>query len=281
MDLSCYVNHVLYQFDFALDLQEVGRSSDGAAWRGGSGAFFVVPEVAVAQRAPNRSSRSTPRAELASAERGTEIRGRSPWYPCVAAASPQLGGARGRSCVFFADRRSRACSRRCTRNHVAHTGPNAQHVLDRSRSTASRPVVSRAVTSTRRAASRASISGTDCTLISAIPIGPQWFAAGGKFVLGADAIGRDVAVRLLYGGRTSLFVGIVSSAICTLLAIVLALLAGYFGGSIGLRHHALLRSLLRVPGRAARHRARRGARGQRPALGADPPREGRTSGSRR
>jgi peptide/nickel transport system permease protein len=51
-------------------------------------------------------------------------------------------------------------------------------------------------------------------------------------VLGADANGRDVAVRLLYGGRTSLIVGIVSSAICVLFAVVLALAAGFFGGWI-------------------------------------------------
>ena len=69
-------------------------------------------------------------------------------------------------------------------------------------------------------------------LVPSIPIGPQWVAAGGKFVLGADTLGRDVAVRLLYGGRNSLLVGIGSSAICVFFAVVLALLAGYFGGWI-------------------------------------------------
>ena len=51
-------------------------------------------------------------------------------------------------------------------------------------------------------------------------------------MLGADTLGRDVAVRLLYGGRNSLLVGIGSSAICVFFAVVLALLAGYFGGWI-------------------------------------------------
>ena len=69
-------------------------------------------------------------------------------------------------------------------------------------------------------------------LVPSIPIGPQWGAAGGKYVLGADTLGRDVAVRLLYGGRNSLLVGIGSSAICVFFAVVLALLAGYFGGWI-------------------------------------------------
>jgi peptide/nickel transport system permease protein len=36
----------------------------------------------------------------------------------------------------------------------------------------------------------------------------------------------------LYGGRVSLQVGIISSAICVVLAVILALLAGYFGGWI-------------------------------------------------
>jgi peptide/nickel transport system permease protein len=63
-----------------------------------------------------------------------------------------------------------------------------------------------------------------------IPVGPQLWHAGGKYVLGADTQGRDVAVRLLYGGINSLKVGIGSAVICTLLALVLALIAGYYGG---------------------------------------------------
>ena len=44
--------------------------------------------------------------------------------------------------------------------------------------------------------------------------------------------GRDVAVRLLYGGLNSLKIGIGSALICTFIAVVLALIAGYFGGWI-------------------------------------------------
>jgi len=63
------------------------------------------------------------------------------------------------------------------------------------------------------------------------PIGPQWLEADGKFFLGADGrLGRDEMVRLMYGGRTSLFIGFASAAITTVLAIVLALLAGYYRG---------------------------------------------------
>lgn len=63
------------------------------------------------------------------------------------------------------------------------------------------------------------------------PVGPLWLGAGGRYFLGADGnLGRDEMVRLMYGGRTSLFIGIAASLLTTVLAIVLALLAGYFRG---------------------------------------------------
>jgi len=63
------------------------------------------------------------------------------------------------------------------------------------------------------------------------PVGPLWLGAGGKFFLGADGrLGRDEMVRLMYGGRTSLFVGLVAALITTLLGATLGLLAGYYRG---------------------------------------------------
>jgi peptide/nickel transport system permease protein len=63
------------------------------------------------------------------------------------------------------------------------------------------------------------------------PIGPVWLGAGGKFFLGADSrLGRDEMVRLMYGGRTSLFIGIVSALLTTVLATLLGLLSGYYRG---------------------------------------------------
>jgi peptide/nickel transport system permease protein len=63
-----------------------------------------------------------------------------------------------------------------------------------------------------------------------IPIGPQWGASGGQYFFGADGLGRDVGTRLLYGGRNSLQIGLSSAAISTVLSIILALVAAYFGG---------------------------------------------------
>jgi peptide/nickel transport system permease protein len=95
-------------------------------------------------------------------------------------------------------------------HHVAHTGPNKEHTVE-----------------------QITVDGEkkDVVTPEGKPIGPQWFGAGGKFFLGADSrLGRDEMVRLMYGGRTSLLVGISSALLATVLAIVLGLLAGYFGG---------------------------------------------------
>src|SRR6266566_3727615 len=61
------------------------------------------------------------------------------------------------------------------------------------------------------------------------PIGPTWDIQ--HYFLGADSVGRDVAALLLYGGRSSLLIGIGSAVICTLAATVVALIAGFFGGT--------------------------------------------------
>ncbi len=95
-------------------------------------------------------------------------------------------------------------------NHVAHTGPNTGHTLE-----------------------KVTVDGEkrDVVSVEGQPIGPLGFGAGGKFFLGADGrLGRDEMVRLMYGGRTSLFIGIVSALITTFLAVLFGLLAGYYKG---------------------------------------------------
>jgi peptide/nickel transport system permease protein len=71
---------------------------------------------------------------------------------------------------------------------------------------------------------------TNVVGLDGVPIGPQWFKADGKFFLGADRNGRDIMVRLLYGGRNSLMIGVFAALITTLLSIVLGVIAGYFRG---------------------------------------------------
>jgi peptide/nickel transport system permease protein len=52
--------------------------------------------------------------------------------------------------------------------------------------------------------------------------------ADGRYFLGADGSGRDVMVRLLYGARNSLFIGLTAALITVLMAVTLGLLAGYY-----------------------------------------------------
>jgi peptide/nickel transport system permease protein len=91
---------------------------------------------------------------------------------------------------------------------VAHTGPDANHVTETVR-----------------------IGGKPVDVVSTdgLPIGPTWH---GRFFLGADQNGRDIAVRLLYGGRNSLEIGFIATTITMVLAALAGTVAGYFRGPI-------------------------------------------------
>lgn len=56
-------------------------------------------------------------------------------------------------------------------------------------------------------------------------------AAGNEVIhiLGTDNLGRDVLVRLMYGGRISLTISFMAVILCTLFGVILGGLAGYFG----------------------------------------------------
>ena len=53
-----------------------------------------------------------------------------------------------------------------------------------------------------------------------------------EHLFGTDQYGRDVLIRVLYGAKYSLSVGIVSVAISCLLGSSLGLIAGYYGGLV-------------------------------------------------
>jgi peptide/nickel transport system permease protein len=61
-----------------------------------------------------------------------------------------------------------------------------------------------------------------------LPVGPGVH----HFLLGTDEIGRDLLVRIAYGARISLFVGLLTTAIATIMGVTLGLMAGYFGGVV-------------------------------------------------
>jgi len=161
-------------------------------------------------------------SELAAEESGAQIQGRSPW----ALAARRL--RRNKFALFFLAVFLLiliACifGRGLYAHHVSGLGANDTnpggvitvngqqvHVISQGKTTI--------------------VNGIPKIVFGGVPIGPQWGAARGQYVLGADILGRDVATRVLYGGYNSLFIGIISALICTFLSVVFALLAGYFGG---------------------------------------------------
>ncbi len=57
-------------------------------------------------------------------------------------------------------------------------------------------------------------------------------APNATFVLGTDDLGRDILVRIAYGARISLYVGVVATLATVAIGAVLGLMAGYFGGLV-------------------------------------------------
>ncbi|MFC6356817.1 ABC transporter permease [Luethyella okanaganae] len=55
-------------------------------------------------------------------------------------------------------------------------------------------------------------------------------APGAEFLFGTDHLGRDVLVRLAYGARVSLMVGVLASLAASFIGVVIGLVAGFFGG---------------------------------------------------
>jgi peptide/nickel transport system permease protein len=97
---------------------------------------------------------------------------------------------------------------------IAHIAPNAENITG-------------------------TVGGKDIVSPSGVPIGPQF---GSHYFFGADENGRDLAVRLLYGGRTSLEIGAIATAIIIIFGTLVGLLSGYFRGIVD----ALLRPLMEL-----------------------------------
>jgi peptide/nickel transport system permease protein len=152
-----------------------------------------------------------PEVNLAPGETAKEISGRSPW---------RIAGRR-----FLRDRLSLAALALFVvilvgsllapvyAHDVAHTDPFVSHLSDTTVVNGKRVDVIQ--------------QGGGGLGLGSVPIGPTWQS---NYLLGADEQGRDVMARVFYGGRASLQIGIVSAVICTLVALALALLAGFFRG---------------------------------------------------
>ncbi|WP_412057455.1 ABC transporter permease subunit [Bartonella sp. DGB2] len=73
--------------------------------------------------------------------------------------------------------------------------------------------------------------GYDVQFRDAIQTPPVWQQGGTwRFLLGTDAVGRDILSRLLYGAQYSLFVGVVVSFFAMVVGVAIGVFAGYWGG---------------------------------------------------
>jgi peptide/nickel transport system permease protein len=75
-----------------------------------------------------------------------------------------------------------------------------------------------------------------------IPVGP-----GSKFYFGADNLGRDVFLRVIYGARISLLVGVVASGLAVLVGLLVGLAAGYFAGFVDTMLSRFMDAVLALP----------------------------------
>ncbi len=62
----------------------------------------------------------------------------------------------------------------------------------------------------------------------ALLVPPAWQEGGStRFLLGTDALGRDLLSRLIYGARFSFFIGVIVVTIATTLGVLLGVIAGF------------------------------------------------------
>ena len=94
-----------------------------------------------------------------------------------------------------------------------------------------------------------------------IPKGPN-----SEFWFGADAAGRDLFVRTMYGARTSLVVGLVATGIAVTIGTVIGLLRGFYGRWAEQRSRAGPTSCSQCPSCSSRSASSR--RAARPRKGA-------------
>jgi peptide/nickel transport system permease protein len=67
------------------------------------------------------------------------------------------------------------------------------------------------------------------------------------YLLGTDDLGRDVLVRIAYGARISLLVGLVATGLAILAGVVIGLLAGFYGGIVDALLGRLMDVVLSLP----------------------------------
>jgi peptide/nickel transport system permease protein len=75
-----------------------------------------------------------------------------------------------------------------------------------------------------------------------VPKGPN-----SQFWFGVDSAGRDLFVRVTYGARTSLIVGVAASGLAVLIGVIVGVVAGYFGRWVDTTLSRIADVMLSVP----------------------------------
>lgn len=75
-----------------------------------------------------------------------------------------------------------------------------------------------------------------------MPVGPS-----GRFWFGTDSLGRDIMVRIAFGARISLLVGVTATLLTIAIGVVVGLIAGYFGGWLDALLALVIDVVLSVP----------------------------------
>jgi peptide/nickel transport system permease protein len=80
---------------------------------------------------------------------------------------------------------------------------------------------------------------TGFAMVRKAPSGTNWF--------GTDEVGRDLASRVIWGGRASLAAGVISVSIAVGIGVPLGMLAGYVGGAIDAVVSRITDAMLAIP----------------------------------
>ena len=77
---------------------------------------------------------------------------------------------------------------------------------------------------------------------------PFWMEGSDpRFILGTDAVGRDMLSRLMYGARVSLFIGVAVMVVSMVAGIALGLTAAFFGGLVDVAIIRVMDLIMAIP----------------------------------
>ena len=77
---------------------------------------------------------------------------------------------------------------------------------------------------------------------------PFWIeGSDSRFLLGTDAIGRDMLSRLMYGARLSLLIGLTVMAVSMVIGVIIGLTAAWFGGLVDVIIIRIMDLIMAIP----------------------------------